>query len=328
MRMMKWLARCFQSVPSFELVDLGLLPGGSYSIAWSINNAGVIVGEATNAQGKLRAFIWQTGRMTELPALGRVAVARWINDQGHIVGYSGADSRYPHSCLWVNGQPSDLGVAPNYSLAWALCINNQGTFVGYVGRPRPNAARRAFAYTNQYQLLPSDMKRAYAINNNGWIVGVVYNRAVAKEKAALYQPDGTLLELGTLAGADARSVAIGINANNQLVGWSGTPDGRARAFLWQNGQMVDLGTLPGYRESTAVSINDAGWIVGWAAKGERWLRPVLWYNGQVYDLQSLVRRGLSGWTLWRAHAVNNLGQIVGYGFYRGRTRAFLLNPLP
>ena len=323
---MKRLTRGFQSVPSFELVDIGLLPGGSYSIAWSINNAGLVVGEATNTQGKLRAFVWQAGQMTELPALGRVAVARWINDQGRIVGYSGADLRYPHSCLWVNGELIDLGVAPNYPIAWALCINNQGTLVGYVGRPRPNAARRAFVYTNRYQLLPSAMKYAYAINNNGWIVGVVYDGE--REKAAPYQPDGTLLELGTLAGANARSVALGINADNQIIGWSNTPDGRARAFLWQNGQMVDLGTLPGYRESTAVSINDAGWIVGWAAKGERQLMPVLWYDGQIYNLQYLVQHGLSGWTLRRAHAVNNLGQIVGYGFYRGRTRAFLLNPLP
>ena len=76
------------------------------------------------------------------------------------------------------------------------------------------------------------MKYAYAINDNGWIVGVVYDGQ--REKAALYQPDGTLLELGTLTGANTRRVALGINADNQIIAWSDTPDARARAFRWQN----------------------------------------------------------------------------------------------
>ena len=45
----------------------------------------------------------------------------------------------------------------------------------------------------------------------------------------------------------------------------------------------------------------------------------------MIDLNSLIPSN-SGWVLGRAQAINDLGQIVGFGYYNGQTRAFLLNP--
>jgi hypothetical protein len=47
----------------------------------------------------------------------------------------------------------------------------------------------------------------------------------------------------------------------------------------------------------------------------------------MYDLNTLIRDG-SGWQLEEAAAINDLGQIVGYGYYDGEKRAFLLTPIP
>ena len=54
---------------------------------------------------------------------------------------------------------------------------------------------------------------------------------------------GVLADLGVLPG-DVYSVAFGLNDRGQVVGQSFGPNFSAiRAFLWQNGVMVDLNTL-------------------------------------------------------------------------------------
>ena len=53
---------------------------------------------------------------------------------------------------------------------------------------------------------------------------------------------GTLRRLG--------SSANGINASGQVVGDADTSSGDNHAFLYSNGTMTDLGTLPGGSESS------------------------------------------------------------------------------
>lgn len=49
----------------------------------------------------------------------------------------------------------------------------------------------------------------------------------------------------------------------------------------------------------------------------------------MLDLNSLLKDSGSGWTLEVANAINDKGQIVGYGLNPlGQTEAFLLTPVP
>src|SRR5215213_8221903 len=59
----------------------------------------------------------------------------------------------------------------------------------------------------------------------------------------------SVTDLGTLPGGNY-SDADGINSRGQVVGFSTTAE-LQRAFLWDHGQMIDLGTLPGGYSSVA-----------------------------------------------------------------------------
>ncbi len=119
--------------------------------------------------------------------------------------------------------------------------------------------------------------------------------------------------------------ARAINDEGQVVGSSLTSSGETHAFLWQDGEMADLGTLGG-SASYATGINDQGQIVGYATPAGGGQHAFLWQGGVMTDLNSLLSNG-AGWTLTTATAINASGQIVGYGRTpSGLTHAYLLTP--
>src|SRR4029077_5202320 len=69
-----------------------------------------------------------------------------------------------------------------------------------------------------------------------------------------------ITDLGTLGGAS--SYARGINDLGHVVGYSETAGAQIHGFIWQNGWMSDLGTLPGGTYSDAHAINNADQVVG------------------------------------------------------------------
>ena len=84
--------------------------------------------------------------------------------------------------------------------------------------------------------------------------------------AFLWVRPGPMQDLGTLPG-DAISEALGVNTQNQIVGVSyGAGFTNPRAFIYQNGRMIDLNTLtlpnsPVYLQ-VGGDINDEGVIAG------------------------------------------------------------------
>jgi probable HAF family extracellular repeat protein len=72
--------------------DLDTWPVDVLSIAYSLNDAGEIVGQSCDANGNCRACLWQNGSPTDLNALvppgsaAHLLVAFDINNQGQIVG--------------------------------------------------------------------------------------------------------------------------------------------------------------------------------------------------------------------------------------------------
>jgi probable HAF family extracellular repeat protein len=164
---------------------------------------------------------------------------------------------------------------------------------------------------------------AYAINSAGGVTGTAQLPGGAF-RAFVATPDDEITLMGTLGGWSSYGRAI--DSSGSVAGASSVVTGFLHAFLWANGEMRDLGTLAGGAHSGAYGMNDLGQIVGYSqiAGGES--RATLWENGTILDLNSLIAID-TGWRLLEASAINSRGQIVGYGVWNGRQRAFRLDPI-
>ena len=87
-----------------------------------------------------------------------------------------------------------------------------------------------------------------------------------------------------------------------------------RAFLYSEGKMRDLGTLPGGTSSTASGINIFGQIVGGGdtGNGGNFGHGFVYSNGQMRDLNNLLSPAdAKSWLVWEAVGINDRGQIIG-----------------
>jgi probable HAF family extracellular repeat protein len=121
------------------------------------------------------------------------------------------------------------------------------------------------------------------------------------------------------------SIAVAINDAGQVVGYSRLAGGDQRAFVYAGGKMKNLGTLPGGTQSFAYGNNKQGQVVGSSDAKEGPLHAFIYNNGSMRDLNQMIPSD-SGWVLSEARAINEAGQIVGYGIIKGEQHAFLLTP--
>lgn len=321
-----------EEIPEYVVIDLGTL-GGDSSFAYGINDNGQVVGGAETSNGSEHAFLYSNGVMQDLGTVGGdYSCARGINDNGKIVGDSQfSHDSYTHAFLYSNGLMQDLG-GLGVSNSSACDINNDGQTVGY--SIMGYGYFHAFLYSKGSlkdlgSLLGGEDNSACGINNNGQVVGSSWVGNTRRSHAFLYS-NGSVQDLGKLRGGE-ESFAYQINNHGQVVGQSQfRPYSYAcHAFLYANGKMRDLGTLGG-ENSFALGINDSEQVIGNSRLNREppGYHPFLYSNGIMRDLNDLITP-TSGWELKEAWAINNAGQIVGYGANpSGKTHAFLLNPLP
>src|SRR5436190_1549543 len=86
---------------SYSITDLGMLPGGTQSVAHGLNALGWVVGTADTAAGDFHAFLAVGGPLVDLGTLGgQTSTATSLNAAGQVVGQAetAAGRRRPGRC--------------------------------------------------------------------------------------------------------------------------------------------------------------------------------------------------------------------------------------
>jgi probable HAF family extracellular repeat protein len=149
-------------------------------------------------------------------------------------------------------------------------VNSHGQSIGVSTLPG-DIERHAFLWSggevHDLGTLGGTRSRPLGLSEDGHVAGASLTTNDETIHAVLWR-NLKIKDLGTVAG-DACSFAWGLNSKDQVVGIS-LPEpcdfSVARAFLWENGSMVDLNALippnSGLQLVYAEAINDAGEIVG------------------------------------------------------------------
>lgn len=230
---------------SFE--DLGWLGTGSRSTnpsgttAYAISESGVIVGESPRPTGFAfeHAFArTPAGVMQDLtPSITDWSRAYAVNAAGDMVGFAvlpGPFGSSEHPIVWRAGSSMlDLGTFGGPS-GNARAINSAGVVVG--AAMNSSSQYTAFRWTPATGLQPlpgtggwQDLPKA--INDRGFIAGETntFNPPYRK-RAIVWTPDGRVIDLGTLGGANSSAYAI--NSTGQVAGMSEDASGQKHAVRW------------------------------------------------------------------------------------------------
>jgi probable HAF family extracellular repeat protein len=317
----------------YSLTVLGLVQHNypdSYFNPAAVNDSDVIAGNATvrvphNTGQSERGILWVPS--TRYTVLGTISEGPGFDSQATCINSLGiaAGQSYEHlpgggfgmrPVMFTSNGVVDLGVK-NGVAGWATGINDDSQVVGYVIFSTPVPASQAFLYQNGvmtllgYPVPTIGYSAAYAINNNGLIVGTAQFAAGADYHAASYL-NGTWTDLGSIgSGGSYHCYASSVNDSGVIVGaW-----GNALlygGFIYQNGQITDLASPTVSDSLVAPTINNAGQIV---------YGKYIYQAGAWQDINTLIEPG-SDWQLTGATGINNNGDIIGYiynptlGIYR------------
>jgi probable HAF family extracellular repeat protein len=289
----------------YTLIDLGTLGGRQSYLnfyAQVLNRHGMIAGFADTPAGDphfpnfdscanpdclvSHAIVRRNGIVTDLGALtpDTSSAALWVSDSGMVAGVSGNGLTDPllgvpeiRGVLWKDYQINDLGTLGGNE-SFASAVNSRGTVVGVAANGIPDDFS-FFGWGTQ--------ARAFAWRN------------------------GAMRDLGTLGGPDA--FAVTINDRGQIAGNSytdSTPNPTTGIptvdpFLWQDGRIVDLGTLGG-TFGVVNAMNLRGQVAGDSnLVGDNASHPFLWDGERMIDLGSF------GGNFGDVTAMNDSGDVVG-----------------
>ncbi len=288
------------------MTDLGTF-GGLIGTAAAVNNAGTVTGSAHSGTSETRPFIWtpaagktDIGTVPPPPKAGNAA-AYDINDSNQIVGQWEISPLQDRAYVWTQATGMQIITATWGTPIAAYGTNNAGQIVGTAetSTGAAHAFIRSGGVTTEIGTLGGTNSFAYEVNESGVVVGYANVPSTGASRpfhAFRWKDDdgdgvtdpGEMDDLGTLGGS--RSIAYGVNASGQIVGYAEISAGVNRAFLWS--------------DDNSNGAPDAG---------------------EMKDLNTLLPG--TGWTFEEARAINDRGQIVGTGVNpSGQTHAFLLTP--
>jgi probable HAF family extracellular repeat protein len=202
---------------------------------------------------------------------------------------------------------ADLGAVPPDVVSGGYGLNGVGQAAGVSSNPSA-AIPTLFSdgqAVNLGTLEPNDVSVATAINGSAELVGFEYFSSTPGNTAhAWVFSHGVLTDIHSPSLFPQGTKALGINGSGVVVGEGLLTASSFHAFVYANGQPVDIGP-PGSFQASAVAINDAGQILGnyFTAPGNA--GPFIYANGRFAYL------GQPAGTSVNAAGLNSVGQVAG-----------------
>lgn len=301
---------------TITITDLGLLPGGTYSSGYSLNNTGLVAGMATNVSGGLERVLWSNGALATIPNFdpSSTLLPAKLNDRGDLILNEAFGKSSVHVAIWRDpgGAYHQLPPFPGGDAlrVYARGINGVGLITGTVREPNLAVTLHGVLWQDGAFLQDLGAMSGYQstdpqdINDLGQVVGIATNTTNFNTTAFRWQ-NGSFTNLGALA-PGAASSALATNNTGTIVGTSngGFP------VRWVNGQIQSLPVPAGVIQPTPVDVNDNGDIIGWGTS----MTPgalyasAFWRNGQPILLPPWP-----GATQTMARSINNRAEITGEG---------------
>lgn len=229
-----------------------------------------------------------------------------INNLDQVVGQSQlAGNQDSHLFLYDNGQLLDISTINNFEPgeygSRANAINDSGQMAGNI--PNSHAAILVPGQTTDLGTFGGAYGVVLGISNSGRAVGY-YTSPESRHQAFVYD-NGVMTALGPF-GAEATSVATGINNSGMIVGSATdsfmTP---AHAFLYANGVMTDISPIEN-SESYAYGINNQAQAVGsYLTADHTAVRAFFYSQGVFTDFAPANSRAT------HPYGINDQGQVVG-----------------
>lgn len=178
--------------------------------AYSINNAGVVVG--TN-------FIYENGNLSTFGAPGNFSLLTGINNEGQIVGETNG---IPY--LYSGGTSTQLN-----AFSQALGINDAGQIVGWTGHSLGLLDTGGVLTTFQ---VPGGVGTvAYDINDHGVIVGDYYDCLSGCPERGFVLSNGVFTTVDAPGAGPGGTGVEGINNKGDIVGFFYNAEGETEGFV-------------------------------------------------------------------------------------------------
>jgi probable HAF family extracellular repeat protein len=273
----------------YTVTDLGTL-GGIQSVGIDINQSGDVTGSSgLTCQGCYsHAFLYRNGKMQDLGTLGTGSVSegygisggemegKWKRERGekvqvtgysHILPCSGSDCGPVHAFLYSNGTMQDLGTLPSGTQSEGFAVNSDGQVTGWA-----DVSDKQRTFFTQHAFLYSDSKMQDLGTLPGGTVsfGLGINDRERSERKGREQKDSEQESGVQITGFSSSAAAV-----------------FEHAFVYSNGTMKDLGTLPGGRASSGNAINQSGQVTGYSEIPGPNIHAFLYSNGTMQDLGTL-----------------------------------------
>ncbi len=310
---------------TFDIIDLGTVGNDTASYASSINNSGMVVGTSVDTNGDTQGFLWteywpSNGTMLGLKKGSHDTYATAIDSSGTILGGAVKNNK-TESGLWHSWNPNGNMSKLNH-MTMAYNINDNGQILASNGDASQTYIYSIWGGHNPIKV-GGDMSIKYAsdINTSGNVIGetelgtpYIWN---------MYNNSTELI-------SSIQGSATDINRSNEVVGTKtgdvatdGTviDTGESQAYVYRNGEVVELGYVGVGTTSEAYAINEEGLIVG-TSNGNAFL----WSEeGGMLNLNDLLPDSSEWSNLSVASDINDLGQIVGWGTINGQTHSFIIS---